>query len=103
MLPLKSISELLETRRENGYSTTLGKIRAHTNIRGNDNVDAAAKLAVTNFYTLPPDQTLRVEVGLIAPRPPFWVMHTDKPEMPIPAFCNKPETSYPTPTLVDHP
>ena len=54
MLLLQSISQLLQIRRENGFSTTLRKIRAHTNIRGNDLADAAAKLAVTDFDTLPP-------------------------------------------------
>jgi ribonuclease HI len=60
MLLLQSISNLLEDRREKGFSTTLRKIRAHTHIRGNDLADATAKLAVTDFDTLPLDQTLRV-------------------------------------------
>ncbi len=72
MLFLKSISDFLETRRENGYSTTLQKIRAHTNIRGNDLADATAKLAVTNYDTLPPDRAIRVEVCAIAPRPSIF-------------------------------
>ena len=54
---LDSITDLLETRQRSGLSTTLHKIRAHTNIRGNDLADAAAKLAVTNYDTLPPPQT----------------------------------------------
>ena len=56
MILLQSISQLLEYRREKGFSTTLRKIEAHTNIRGNDLADAAAKLAVTDFDNLPPDQ-----------------------------------------------
>ena len=52
-------------------STTIQKIRAHTHVRGNDLADAAAKLAVTDFDTLPNEQTLRVDIGAIAPRPPF--------------------------------
>jgi len=63
MFLLDSIIDLLETRQRSGLSTTLHKIRAHTNIRGNDLADAAAKLAVTHYDTLPPTQTRRVETG----------------------------------------
>ena len=87
MLLLRSISQLLENRREKGFSTTLRKIRAHTNIRGNDLADASAKLAVTYYDTLPPDQTQRVDIGAIAPRPPFWVMYTADPPTPTPALA----------------
>ena len=62
-----------------GRRTTLYKIRAHTDIRGNDLADTAAKLAVRSFGTLPPNQTLRVDIGEIAPRPPYWIMYTAKP------------------------
>jgi len=60
MLLLGSITDLLETRRSEDLRTTLHNIRAYTNIRGNDLADAAAKLDVTHFGTLPPSQTLRV-------------------------------------------
>ncbi len=90
MLLLQSISHLLGNRREKGYSTTLQKIRAHTNIRGNDLADAAAKLAVTQFDTLPLDQTQRVDLGAIDPRPPFRVMYTADPPMPTPALATRP-------------
>ena len=79
MLLLESITDLLEARRQAGQYTTLHKIRAHTNIRGNDLADAAAKLAVRSFDTLPPDQTIRVDIGGIAPRPKHWVMYTANP------------------------
>jgi hypothetical protein len=59
----------------------------HTHIRGNDLADAAAKLAVTTFDTLTLDQTMRVEIGAIAPRPPFWVMYTANPPTPTPALA----------------
>ena len=72
MLLLKSICHLLDTRLEKGYSTTIRKLRAHTHIRGNDLADAAAKLAVTDFDKLPNEQTLRVDIGAIAPRPPAY-------------------------------
>jgi hypothetical protein len=60
---------------------------AHTNIRGNNLADATAKLAVTNFDTLPLDRVLRMEVGAIAPHPLFLVIYTDKPQTLIPAFA----------------
>ena len=71
MTLLESIIDLLKKRRRTGRNTTLHKIRAHTNIRGNDLADAAAKLAVRNFDTLPSNHTLRVDVGEIAPRPQY--------------------------------
>jgi ribonuclease HI len=61
MLLLGSITDLLETKRSAGIRTTLHKIRAHTNIRGNDLADAAAKLAVNDFETLPPPQMIRMD------------------------------------------
>ena len=86
MLVLDNITNLLETRQRSGLSTTLHTIRAHTNIRGNDLTDVAAKLAVTHFDTLPPPPTRRVETGEIAPRPHYWVMYTAKPSQPAPAL-----------------
>jgi len=85
-LLLESITELLETRQRAGLTTTLHKIRAHTNIRGNDLANAAAKLAVTHYDTLPPSQKRRVETREIAPRPHHWVMYTAKPPPPTPAL-----------------
>ena len=79
MTLLESIVDLLENKRRTGRSTTQHKIRAHTNIRGNDLADAAAKLAVRDFDTLPPNQTLRVDIGEIAPRPQYWIMYTATP------------------------
>jgi ribonuclease HI len=58
MLLLESITELLDTRASLGFKTTLHKIRRHTRIRGNDLVDAAAKLMVRSFETLPLAQTI---------------------------------------------
>ncbi len=43
-LLLSGIADLLEERRRQGFRTILHKIRAHTNIRGNDLADAAAKM-----------------------------------------------------------
>ena len=79
MLLLENSTNLIETRKLSGYRTTLHKIRAHTNIRGNDLADAAAKLAVRSFDTLPPDPKIRVDIGEIAPRPKHWVMYTATP------------------------
>ena len=82
---LSGITTLLEERRRLGLHTTLHKLRGHTNIRGNDLADAAAKLAVTHFDTLPPSQTTRVDIGENAPRPHHWVMYTVKPPPPTTA------------------
>ena len=70
MLLLSGIADLLEERRRRGFRTTLHKIRAHTNIRGNDLADAAAKMAVTQYDSLPESQNLTVVIGEIPPRPP---------------------------------
>ena len=53
MLLLSGITDLLEERRRRGISTILHKIRAHTNIRGNDLAYAAAKTTVTQYDLLP--------------------------------------------------
>ncbi len=83
---LSGITTLLEERKLTGLRTTLHKLRGHTNIRGNDLADAAAKLAVTHFDTIPPSQTKRVDIGELAPRPHHWVMYTVKPPPPTPAM-----------------
>ena len=67
MLLLESVTNLLEARRLEGHRTALHEIRAHTNIRGNDLVDATAKMAVLSFDTLPPYNKLRVDIGEVAP------------------------------------
>ena len=90
MLPFQSISNLLEIHREKGYSTSLRKIRAHTHIRDNGLADSAAKMTVIDYDTLHGDQTMRVEVKTIAPRPPFWVMYTANPTTPTPALATRP-------------
>ncbi len=48
---LGSITDLLDTRRSEGFRTTHHKIKTHINIRGNDIADATAKLAGT-YLTL---------------------------------------------------
>ena len=74
MLLLGSITELLETRRSEGIRTTHHKIKANTNARGTDLAEAAAKLVITHFDTLPPSQTLRVDIG-DPPPPPYPLGH----------------------------
>jgi ribonuclease HI len=83
MLLLSGIADLLEERHIRGFSTTLHKIRTHTNIRGNDLADATAEMAVTQYDYLPESQKLRVTVGESAPRPPYWGMYTVKPPPPL--------------------
>ena len=68
-LLLSGITTPMEERSRLGLRNTLHKLRGHTNIRGNDLADATTKLAVTHYDTLPPSQTLRVDIGEIAPRP----------------------------------
>ncbi len=43
VLLLSGITDLLEERRRQGFRTTLHKIRAYTDIRGNELADAVAK------------------------------------------------------------
>ncbi len=66
------------------------KAHTHTHIRGNDLADAAAKLAVTDYDTLPSGQTMTVDIGAIAPRLPLWVMYTANPTTPTPALATGP-------------
>ena len=84
MLLLSGITDLLEERSRRGFITTLHQIRAHTHIWGNDLADAAGKMAVTQYDSLPESQKLRVTVGEAAPRPPYWFMYTVKPPPPPP-------------------
>ena len=56
MILLSGITDLLEGRRRQEFSTTLRKIRVHTEIRGNDLVNAAAELAATQYDSLPKSQ-----------------------------------------------
>ena len=61
-LLLGGIADLLEDIRRKGHSTPLHKIRAHTNIRGNDLGDAAAKVAITHFESLLEHKALMVVI-----------------------------------------
>ena len=69
-LLLSRTTDLLEERRMQGSRTTLHKIRAHINIRGNDLADTAAKMAVAQYDSLPNSQRPKDDVGEVAPRPP---------------------------------
>jgi hypothetical protein len=53
MLFLGSITDLDDARRTSGFRTTPHTIRTHTNIRGIDLANSAAKQAVIAFDTLP--------------------------------------------------
>ena len=75
---LENMIWLLDPKASIGFRTTLNKVREHTRIRGNYLADAAAKLAVRSFDTLPPAQTNRVDVEETAPRPKYWVIYTAK-------------------------
>ena len=69
-LRLGGITDFLEDGRRMDVNITLHKIRAHTIIKSNDLADADAELAVTSYNSLPPNQTLKVYMGEIAPCPP---------------------------------
>ena len=69
-----------------GFRTTLHKIKAHTNIQGNDLADAATKLAGNDFDKIPPIKKIRVDIREIAPRPTLWDMYTTKLLVPDPAL-----------------
>ncbi len=71
MILLSGITDFLEDRRRQRLSITLDKIHAHTNIRVNDLTDAAAKLVITQYDSLPESQKLKATVGEVAPRPPY--------------------------------
>jgi len=63
MLLLSGITDLLVEQRRRGLRMTLKKIRAHTNIRGNDLADAAAKMAVTQYDFLPESKKKKLTSG----------------------------------------
>ncbi len=44
-------------------------------------------MVVHIFDTLPQEQTLRLDVGAIAPRPSYWVVYTAKPLLPVPTLA----------------
>jgi hypothetical protein len=62
-----------------GLPIILHKVRGHTNIRGIDLADAAAKRVVTSFEDIPEPQKATVTIGKHAEQLEFWVMHTEKP------------------------
>ena len=82
MALINAIIDLIRYRDEKGLHTTLRKIRAHSNIRGNDLADQTAKRVVSNFDDIPDDQKTTVTIGKNAPRPNFWVMYSHKPPPP---------------------
>ena len=62
--------DIILERDYSGLTTTLRKVRAHTNVKGNELADAAAKQAVRCFDDLPDDSKVPVSLGEVAPRPP---------------------------------
>jgi hypothetical protein len=64
-----------------GLSTKLHKIKGHTNIRGSDLANKAAKLVFTSFHDIPEHQKLTVTIGKLAERPPFLVMYANNPSL----------------------
>jgi hypothetical protein len=68
---ITAIVTSLQYRIRLGLPTILRKIRRHTNIRGNDLIDAAAKRVVTYFESIPEHQKVTVTIGKYAERPEF--------------------------------
>ena len=79
---IDKIASLILEREHSGRTTTLSKVRAHTNVMGNELADEAAKLSVRQFDELPAAMKISVTLGAVAPRPPFWVMYTHSPATP---------------------
>jgi hypothetical protein len=73
---ISAIVDILLYRAKLGLPTALHKIRGHTNIRGNDRADVAAKRVVAAWDDIPEYQKLTVTIGRQAERPPYWVMYT---------------------------
>jgi hypothetical protein len=100
MLLLYIITTFLEEHRDRGLEKIVRKIKTHTKLRGNDLVDAAAKLAASDYDTLStPDQAIRVEVGSIASAHSTGLC-TKKPS-PAPAIGFMHSPSHPPPSMVD--
>ena len=70
---IDKIASLIMEREHSGRTTTLRKVRAHTNVMGNELADEAAKLSVRQFDELPEAMKISVTLGAVAPRPPFWM------------------------------
>ena len=79
---IAAIVDSLLYRSELGLTTILHKIRGHTNIKGNDLADVAAKRVVAAWDDIPDHQKLTITIGRQAERPPFWVMYTKAPLTP---------------------
>jgi ribonuclease HI len=73
--------------------TILHRIRGHTNIRGNDLEDAAAKRVVRAFKDIREHQKVTVTIGKYAERPEFRVMYTDKPPTPSITLATGPHSA----------
>jgi hypothetical protein len=90
---ITAIVNTLHYRASLGLPTKLNKIRGHTNIRGNDLADAAAKLVVTSFEDIPEHQKLTITIGKQVERPPFWVMYTKNPTTPPISLATGPHSA----------
>ena len=81
-LLMSGITDLPKERRRRVFRTTLHKIRAHINVRDNIRADAAAKMAVTQYNSLPESQKSKIDVGEVPSCPPLQVMYTVRPPPP---------------------
>ncbi len=72
---IAAIADSLLNRAELEHTTILHKIRGHTNIRGNDLADVAAKRVVPNWDDISEHQKLTVTIDRQAKRPKYWIMY----------------------------
>ena len=79
---IDDVVRLIMEREHKGLRTTLKKVRAHTNVLGNELADATAKRAVRQFDDLSEETKIKVSLGAVAPRPPYWIMYTHAPPTP---------------------
>ena len=77
---LAAMVQIIQYRAELAQPTIIRKIRGHTNIKGNDLADVAAKRVVSNWDEIPEQQKLAVTIGRQAERPTtYWIMYTPPP------------------------
>jgi hypothetical protein len=90
---ISAVVNSLQCRIRLGLPTTLHKIRGHTNIKGNDLANVAAKRVVTSFEDIPENPKVTVTIGKYAERWEFWVMCTDKPPTPHISLATGPHSA----------
>jgi hypothetical protein len=103
MLLINNITDLIEIRKSRGLHTTLHKIKAHANIRGNDLADATAKLAVAYYDTLSATKNVMGVYKEKIPSPgTLGHIHREVAGAPPPGSIHRHHPRHPPPTMVDN-